>query len=144
MLNFCATPLYIKQKMFIFSRCTNDIITKFWYSFWLLTWKNPSGVSIPGSSHLWLGIALWVPMNPWVSRTSDSKPVDFWNLVTRFSFSFRNDRKLSYFEIWWKRLRSGCCQRCYERFFNSERISSNNTSKNWWQDSKLHQFKSRF
>ena len=38
--------------MFIFSRCTNDIITTFWYSFWLLTWKTPSGVSISGSSLL--------------------------------------------------------------------------------------------
>ena len=38
--------------MFILSRFSNDIITTFWYSFWLLTWKNPSGVSIPGSSLL--------------------------------------------------------------------------------------------
>ena len=38
--------------MFIFSRCTNDIITTFSYSFWFLTWKNPSRVSFPGSSLL--------------------------------------------------------------------------------------------
>ena len=60
-LNFCATLLRIKQKMFIFSRCINDIITTFWYSFWLLTCKTPSGVSFPGSSLLWLG--LWTFMN---------------------------------------------------------------------------------
>ena len=40
MLNICATPLCIKQKMSIFSRCTKDIITIFWYFFWLLTWKK--------------------------------------------------------------------------------------------------------
>ena len=54
-LNFCATPLYMKQKMFIFSRCTNYIITTFWYSFWFPTWKNPSRFSFPGSSLLCLG-----------------------------------------------------------------------------------------
>ena len=51
-LNFCATILCIKQKMFIFSRCTNDIITTFWYSLWFRTWKNPLRVSFPGSSLL--------------------------------------------------------------------------------------------
>ena len=39
--------------MFIFSSCTNNIITIFWYYFWGLTWKSPPGVPIPGSSLLW-------------------------------------------------------------------------------------------
>ena len=52
-LNFCATPLFIKQKMFLFSRWTNGVITIFWYSFWFPTLKNPLGVSVPGSSLLW-------------------------------------------------------------------------------------------
>ena len=43
--------------MFTFSRCTSDIITTFWYSFWLPTLKNLSRVSIPGSSLLWFGLA---------------------------------------------------------------------------------------
>ena len=37
--------------MFIFSRCTNDISTIFWYSFCFQTWNNHRGVSIPG--YLW-------------------------------------------------------------------------------------------
>ena len=44
--------------MFIFSRCTNDIISTFWYSFWFPTWKNPSRVSFPWSSLLWVGLHL--------------------------------------------------------------------------------------
>ena len=40
--------------MFIFSRCTNDIISTFWYSLWFRTWKNPLRVSFPGSSLLWI------------------------------------------------------------------------------------------
>ena len=43
--------------MFIFSRCTNDIITTFWYSLWFWTWKNPLRVSFPGSSLLWVNVS---------------------------------------------------------------------------------------
>ena len=45
--------------MFIFSRCTNDIITTFWYSIWFWAWKNPLRVSFPGSSLLWFKVTLF-------------------------------------------------------------------------------------
>ena len=51
---FLGHTLVHKTKIFIFSRWTNDIITTFWYALWFLTWKNPSRVSFPGFSLLWL------------------------------------------------------------------------------------------
>ena len=39
---------------------------------------NLKNISLIGAT---LGQGLWVPVNPWISRTSAIEPIDFWSLV---------------------------------------------------------------
>ena len=75
MLNFCTTLLSKKNKnFFIFLRCMKVISTIFLNSIWFQTWKNPLGVSIPGSCLLCSsGIELQWDGTSTISLSLDSK-----------------------------------------------------------------------